>query len=307
MKIKLENVNQMNSLDKQYAGLLNEIETNGVWEKNRTGFDSKTIAGFMLKHDMAHGFPLLTLKKTHFKSIMVELEGFIKGITDKRWYKERNCNIWNQWCNPMRLPTFSTDEARKEAQLNENDLGKIYGFQWRNFNGDDMGMKYGGGVDQLAGVLHTLSIDPSCRRGIVSAWNPQQIHEMALPPCHVMFQLNIVGGRLNLTWYQRSVDVPLGLPFNIASYGLLLHLCARQLKVEPGILTGFLNNCHFYENQVDGVNEMFRRINDGEANGLHLPGIKTHSSFTDVFSWTPEDTFLAQYRPLDPIKMDVAV
>lgn len=293
----------MNNLDKQYLNLLRDILNDGEWEENRTGIRAKTIPSAMIRHDMAEGFPMLTIKKVPFKTMAVELEGFINGITSKKWYQERGCKIWNEWCNPQKV-AYSTDPEIQKLMAAEDDLGLIYGAQWRDFH-DPMSKGcldgYWFQVDQFQKILNTLKDNPQDRRMICSAWNPLAFDKMALPPCHVLWQVSVINGKLNLTWFQRSCDLALGIPFNIASYGLLLHLLAKESGYEEGILTGFLNNVHYYENQLDGVREILYRETD-----FDLPRIETES-FTSIFDWTHKDSKLINYQSLSTVKMPVAV
>lgn len=305
----------LNTLDTQYVQLLQKIRDTGTWEPNRTGIDAKTIVGAMLQHDMTEGFPLLTIKQHPFKSIKVELEGFINGITSKAWYNERGCTIWNEWCNPQKVP-YGIDKATQDAMAAEDDLGPIYGFQWRNFgahyyNDSNQDHAYQG-IDQLVELIKLLNKDKSNRRAIVSAWNPSRQHQMALPPCHYAFQVTIVNNKLHLLWNQRSVDTPLGLPFNIASYGLLLHLLAKELKVAEGTLTGFLANVHYYRNQEDAVNQIIERkykeirmLDQIEDNDTYLPTIETN--FSSIFTWDHSKTKLIGYNPLPKIEIPIAI
>jgi thymidylate synthase len=191
-----------NTLDDKYLDLLERILHEGEHKANRTGVDTIALAGAMIEHDMAEGFPILTTKRVPFKSMATELEFFIKGLTSKKWLQDRGCTIWDEWCNPTKVP-YGKDEQTKAQMLLEDDLGPVYGKQWRDFNES--------GVDQLANIIHKLETDPSDRRMICSAWNPLQIHQQALPPCHVMWQVTVINGKLNLAWYQRSVDSFLGL------------------------------------------------------------------------------------------------
>ncbi len=290
----------MNFLDQKYRLLLEKIATNGEWEQNRTGIRAKTFPSEMIKHDMSEGFPLLTIKKVPFKSMAVELEGFIKGITNKKWFQERGCKIWDEWCNPLKVP-YSTHPIDQKRMKEEDDLGLIYGSQWRSFhdplsNGDVIHVQ-----DQLYSIEKTLKTDPQNRRMICSAWNPLALDQMALPPCHVMWQVSVVNNKLNLCWFQRSVDVPLGLPFNIASYGLLLHLLARIYGFKEGILTGFLSNVHFYENQMDGVDEILER-----ESPYSLPRVITEE-MPSIFDWSHDKTILVDYKSLEKVSMPVAV
>lgn len=298
-----------NSLDYQYCSLLRAIEQDGEWESNRTEFRAKTLPSWTIRHNMKEGFPLLTIKKTPFKSIKVELEGFIKGITSKKWYQERGCTIWNEWCNPKKVP-YGHSEESKAAMAAEDDLGLIYGSEWRDFhdpnshqvNEDhlDEFISRGKGVDQLKNIVNKLKSNPQDRRMICSAWNPLALDQMALPPCHYAFQISVINNKLNLAWVQRSCDVPLGIPFNIASYGLLLHLLAKEGGFEEGQLTGFLTNVHYYENQQDGVNEILSRYSM-----FMLPKIQTE--FTSIFNWEYSDTKLLGYNSLEKINIPIAV
>ena len=276
-----------------YLDLVKTCLEKGRIKKNRTGTSALTISGYMLQHDMKMGFPLLTTKKMPFKSIKVELEFFIKGLTDKKWLQDRGCTIWDEWCNPEKIPhDLKTDQERKNYQLQEQDLGKIYGYQWRNFNGS--------GNDQLAKAVDTLKRDPDNRRMIVSAWNPVHLHEMALPPCHILFHLNVIDGELNLTWFQRSCDVMLGIPFNLASYAVLLHLLAKEANLKEGMVTGMLSDVHIYENHIDGAKVQISR------QPKTLPTIETNS-FTDIFSWEYSHTKLTGYESDEKINFEVTV
>lgn len=287
-----------------YLAIVRKILDDGIIKKNRTGVAALTVAGALFEHDMSKGFPLLTTKKMPFKAIATELEFFIKGITDKRWLQERNNHIWDEWANPEKAPYGHGEEA-KRRMLEERDLGPVYGFQWRHFGaeyggyGDDYAMK---GVDQLRNVVHALKTDPGSRRMLVSAWNPAAMHKMALPPCHYAFQITVIGNKLNLLWNQRSVDTMLGLPFNIASYGLLLHLLAKEAGLQEGRLVGFLGDTHIYENHIAGAKEQLSR----DPNRYPLPKIET-SPFTSLFDWKAEDTKLLNYQSHPTIKLDIAV
>lgn len=217
----------MQTVDQQYLDIGNTINRVGRLAPSRAGA-TRMIFNATLTHDMANGFPLLRCKRVAWKPMMVEWVGFMLGITDKDWYQHHGCKIWDSWSNP--------------TNGDDNDLGPIYGKQWRNFNGVPV---LG---DQIRKVLGLLKDDLYDRRAVVSAWNPLQQHEMALPPCHYSFNL-VYDGRLNLVWNQRSADWPLGVPFDLAHYGLMLLWFAEQLWVEPGLLVGHFANAHIYENQ----------------------------------------------------------
>ena len=266
----------MNKLDQDYHNLLDNIYWNGVKENNRTGIPAYTIPSAMIQHDMSTGFPMLTIKRVPFKTMAIELEGFIKGINSKKWFQDRGCKIWNEWRD-------FHDPSAYEYDHN----GDIYFI--------------GNRIDQLKNIINTLKTDPGNRRMICSAWNPLALDHMALPPCHLLWQISVIGNKLNLNWYQRSVDAPLGICLNIPSYGLLLHLLAKESGFEEGILTGFLSNVHIYENQLDGVEEILKRKTEFE-----LPTIQT-PSFTNIFDWKSTDTILEDYRSLGKVSMPVAV
>lgn len=208
---------------KQYLDILKKILEEGEPKSTRTGVGAISIPGVMFEHDLSKGFPLLTTKQMAKKTMMVELEGFIKGVTDKQWYQERGCHIWDEWCNPTKVP-YGHSEETKRKMAEERDLGPIYGFQWRHFGAeyiDQHADYFNRGVDQLANIVSITQKDPDNRRMIVSAWNPKMLNQMALPPCHYGFQVIVTNDKLNLMWNQRSVDAPLGLPFNIGSLSLI--------------------------------------------------------------------------------------
>lgn len=317
---------------KAYQDILRNVLENGT-PKQPVRFDSEgnpvpvengTIGTFceVFRHDMSEGFPLLTTKKMAFKTMCVELEGFIKGITDKSWFQERKCKIWDEWANPVVVQeelnkvnhqidmihegNLGSDEqydlpypTRKEVQATLNDLGPIYGYQWRSFNktyktqNEDDG-DWDSYTDQLKSIADKLRENPYDRRMICSAWNPNQLHLMALPPCHYAFTVVVYGDKLNLCWKQRSVDTAYGLPFNIASYAILLLLLAKEGNLRPGELVGILEDCHLYDNQIEGAKIQIKRT------PLKLPTVElTHKG--DIFNWTHEDIILKDYRCHDKI------
>lgn len=287
---------------KAYLDIVNTILARGYRKPNRTGTDAITIAGLMFEHDMADGFPLLTTKKIPFRLIASELEFFIRGITDKEWLRERNNHIWDEWCSGDSVP-YGNDESTKTKMMAERELGPIYGWQWRNFGAGYIAHNVppeNKGFDQLALVVETLKKEPDSRRMIVSAWNPMDISRMALPPCHYAFQITVIDGRLNLLWNQRSVDVALGLPFNIASYGCLLHLLAKEAGLREGKLIGFLGDTHIYVNHLDAIHAQITR------SPKTLPCIRT-DNFSSVFDWHYNDTVIEGYDPHPAIKFDIAV
>ncbi len=287
-----------------YLNIVRHVLKNGISKSNRTGVDALTVAGFMFEHDMAEGFPLLRTKKVPFRLVATELEFFIKGITDKKWLQDRNNHIWDEWANPKKAP-YGHDGESKKRMLEERDLGPIYGFQWRHFGAEykSYDNNYENqGIDQLKHLIETLKKNPSDRRMIVSGWNPTAFSTMALPPCHYSFQVTIAHNKLNLLWNQRSVDVMLGLPFNIASYALLLHLLAQETGYDEGKLIGFLADVHIYQNHLEGAYEQLRR----DPNSYPFPTIYTEQ-FNSIFEWSAPTTMLIGYQCHPSIKFEIAV
>ena len=273
---------------KAYLDILDNIMTNSHdLRMNRTGIpDIGLSAGAVFEHDMSNGFPLVTTKKMGLKNIATELEFFLRGITDKKWLQDRNCHIWDEWANPIKveqkyniaaaqLPHMTAPEqtvTRNAIMDAERDLGPIYGFQWRHFGGEyqwdqkridanptDNFNPQNPGLDQVQSAINKLKNNPNDRRILVSAWNPIAIPQMALPPCHVMHQLVVRDGKLSLIWTQRSCDMFLGVPYNIASYALLLLLYAKEAGLKPGTLKGELHDAHIYQNHIPQVREQLKR------------------------------------------------
>lgn len=288
---------QCQDLDRQYLGLLRNIRDNGTLTPTRTQFKARTIPGALITHNMEQGFPLLNCRPVPYKSVRVELEGFLKGIQSKKWYQDRGCKIWNEWCNPEKVNYGHDPDTKMRMEL-EDDLGRIYGVQWRDFGAAGFNT-----IDQLKSVVDTLRRDPLSRRNICSAWNPLDLPRMALPPCHVLWRVSVDGNsRLNLSWYQRSVDVPRGLPFNIASYATLLLILVETLDCAytPGALTGFLDDVHYYENQEPAVLQLLER--EQEAGTIPLPRVRVKRDGVTAFDWSHEDFELEpeSYRPIRP-------
>lgn len=287
---------------KAYLDIVKKIMAEGVRKENRTGTDTISIAGVMFEHDMRLGFPLLTSKNVPFRIVASELEFFIKGITDKQWLLDNNNHIWDEWCSPDKVP-YGHDSVTQQKMKEERDLGPIYGWQWRNF-----GAKYaafdkpaiGQGKDQLASLIERMKKDPNDRRLLVSAWNPVDIPRMALPPCHYSFQVTVTEGRVNLMWNQRSVDVALGLPFNIASYAILLHLLALETGLKEGRLVGFLGDTHIYVDHLSGLEEQLKR------ELFPLCSIKTNA-YKGFFDWKYQDTTVENYQHHPKIEFKIAV
>jgi thymidylate synthase len=315
---------------KEYFEIIESVIKNGKLKNNRTGIDCLTKAGHMFEFDMSSGkFPLLTARKMPVKSMLVELEGFIKGITDKSWYQTRGCKFWDSWANPVEVDKFYKEQLSssldlletpltyKECQFNEPDLGPIYGYQWRGFGKHyeynewtlDHCLKVGnlnglsGGVDQLKNIVDTLKTNPNDRRMLCSAWNPNHQHMMALPPCHYSWGIVHIDGVINLYWTQRSCDLILGIPNNIASYATLLLLICKETNMKPGNLIGFLADVHIYENHLEGAQKLLTLDNIPE-----LPTFKIQDKDNfNIFEWTHKDYELNNYNPLAKMSFDIAI
>ena len=254
----------MNFLDSQYQDLLKNILEKGHKKEDRTGTGTLSVFGKQFVHNMGTGFPLLTTKKMAVKTMMTELKWFLKGDTNIKYLVDNGCNIWNGdaykkyadiECNPPHDHSLSQKEFIDNIKNNDafaekyGDLGPIYGKQWTDWNG----------IDQILNLLNSIKKNPNSRRLMVSAWNVGELHEMTLPPCHYGFQINIRGEYMDLMWNQRSVDTFLGLPFNIASYGLLLSLIAYETGYKPGSLIGSLGDTHLYTNHIEQAKEQIKR------------------------------------------------
>lgn len=259
----------------QYLDLLKEIMNNGVDKSDRTGTGTRSVFGRQMRFDLSKGFPLVTTKKVHLKSIIYELLWFIKGDTNIKYLTDHGVRIWNEWA----------DE--------NGDLGPVYGAQWRNWNGE--------GIDQLADVINRLKTNPNDRRMIVSAWNPGRIAEMHLPPCHMMYQFYVADNKLSCMLYQRSCDMFLGVPFNIASYALLTMMVAQVCGFEPGEFVHTLGDTHIYHNHFDQVREQLSR------KPYPLPQMKINPFVKDINDFKFEDFELVGYQCHDTIKAKVAV
>ncbi len=292
----------MSKTDAEYKRIYRQIMKEGAWKDNRTGVRTIATTGLTFTHFMEDGFPALTTKKLFYKAVKVELEGFIKGITSKKWFQDRGCRIWNEWCNPQKVP-YSTDPEVQKQMAAEDDLGPcIYGAAWRNFHDPNAcypdAKNYG--IDQLKGIVDALKTNPNDRRMICMAWNPAGLKHAALPPCHFGFQVVVVGDRLDLIWSQRSADFFLGVPFNIASYATLLHLLSLESGFKAGKLTGNFGDIHIYENHMDALDEQNSR------SMFAAPRINTED-FTSIFNWEAGQTKLVDYNSHSAIKGTVAV
>ena len=260
---------------RQYLDLLQDILDNGVDKADRTGVGTRSVFGRQMRFDLAKGFPLLTTKKVHLKSIIYELLWFIKGDTNVKYLQDNGVRIWNEWA----------DE--------NGDLGPVYGSQWRNWNGE--------GIDQLAEVIEKLKHNPNDRRMIVSAWNVSKIPQMKLPPCHMLFQFYVANNKLSCMLYQRSCDMFLGVPFNIASYALLTMMIAQVCHLEPGEFVHTLGDAHIYHNHFEQVREQLTR------QPLPLPQMKLNPAVTDINDFKYEDFELQNYQSYGKLTAPVVV
>ena len=263
---------------KQYLDLLTKVMNEGVIKSDRTGTGTKSIFGYQMRFDLSAGFPVLTTKKLHLRSIIHELLWFLQGDTNIKYLHDNKVTIWDEWA----------DE--------NGDLGHVYGYQWRSWP-----TPQGGHIDQIANLVESLKKNPDSRRHIVSAWNVAEIDEMALPPCHALFQFYVADGKLSCQLYQRSTDIFLGVPFNIASYALLTMMMAQVVGLEPGEFVHTLGDAHIYLNHFDQVNEQLSR--EPRA----LPVMKINPDVKSIFDFKYEDFSLEGYDPWPTIKAPIAV
>ncbi len=263
---------------KQYLDLLNHIVETGVAKGDRTGTGTKSVFGYQMRFNLEEGFPLVTTKKVHMKSIIHELLWFLNGDTNVAYLNNNGVSIWNEWA----------DE--------NGDLGHVYGYQWRSWPGSD-GKVY----DQIAEVVNSLKNNPDSRRHIVSAWNVAEVPDMALPPCHVMFQFYVANGKLSCHLYQRSADVFLGVPFNIASYALLTIMMAQVTGYKPGEFVHSLGDTHIYLNHLDQVKLQLSR------EPMPLPTLRLNPEVKSIFDFKYSDITLEGYSSHPAIKADIAV
>lgn len=314
---------------KAYLDILADIYKNcHNLRDNRTGIPDIGLGhGAVFVHDMADGFPLITTKKMGLKNIATELEFFLRGITDKKWLKDRKCDIWNEWAQPQKverqyniaaagkkLSKKRATKLRNEIADAERDLGPIYGFQWRHFGGeyrwnkklieknpmDNFNPKKPG-IDQIKNAIDKLKNNPNDRRILVSAWNPVDFPKMALPPCHMMHQLIVRDGTLSLIWTQRSCDMFLGVPYNIASYALLLLLYAKEANLKPGILKGELHDVHIYQNHFEQVKTQLAR------KPYKLPQVEIpDENWNGMLNWHATDFRLKDYVCHEKLTGEVA-
>ena len=263
---------------RQYHNLMKEVLEKGVQKSDRTGTGTISIFGHQMRFNLAEGFPMVTTKKLHLKSIIQELLWFLKGSTDNNWLKERGVSIWNEWAGP------------------DGDLGPIYGYQWRSWPAPN-----GEHIDQIAEVVETLKKNPDSRRIIVSAWNVADIPRMALAPCHAFFQFYVADGKLSCQLYQRSADIFLGVPFNIASYALLTHMMAQQCNLKVGDFVWTGGDCHLYSNHLEQVDLQLSR------DFFPLPKLNILRKPDSIFDYEFEDFEIAGYESHPAIKAPVAI
>ena len=272
----------------QYLDLIRHIQTHGVEKTDRTGTGTKSVFGHQMRFDLSKGFPMVTTKKLHLKSIIHELLWFLKGDTNIQYLQENGVRIWNEWA----------DE--------KGNLGPVYGYQWRNWNGEE--------IDQIKDIIHTLKTSPDSRRMLVSAWNPSVLpdtsksfaenvanNKAALPPCHAFFQFYVADGKLSCQLYQRSADVFLGVPFNIASYALLTLMMAQVCDLEPGDFVHTFGDAHIYSNHEEQIELQLTRT------PKTLPTMKINPNIKDLFEFTFDDFELIDYDPYPLIKGAVAI
>lgn len=263
---------------KQYLDLLRYVMDNGVMKADRTGTGTKSVFGYQMRFNLSDGFPLLTTKKLHLKSIIYELLWFLKGDTNVKYLQDNGVRIWNEWADA------------------DGNLGPIYGKQWRAWRDYN-----GGTIDQLSEAVETIRTNPDSRRIIVSAWNVADLPEMRLPPCHAFYQFYVADGRLSLQLYQRSADIFLGVPFNIASYALLLMMVAQVTGLEAGDFVHTLGDAHIYTNHFEQVREQLSR------EPRPLPMMRINPEVKSLFDFKYEDFTLENYNPHPHIKGVVAV
>lgn len=262
----------------QYLDLLRRVRTDGIMRGDRTGTGTQSVFGHQMRFDLSQGFPCLTTKKLHLKSIIHELLWFLAGDTNIKYLKDNGVSIWDEWA----------DE--------NGELGPVYGHQWRSWPTPD-----GGTIDQIANILKSIRDNPNSRRHIVSAWNVAEVDHMALPPCHCLFQFYVADGKLSCQLYQRSCDIFLGVPFNIASYALLTMMVAQVTGLKPGDFVHTLGDAHLYMNHLDQADEQLTR------DPRPLPTMWINPDVTDLFAFTFDDFELRGYDPHPHIKAPIAV
>lgn len=279
---------------KQYLELMRHIKDNGTFKGDRTGTGTYSVFGYQMRFNLADGFPLVTTKKVHLKSIIHELLWFLSGDTNVKYLQDNGVSIWNEWATAEQCARFGRSEG---------ELGPVYGHQWRNFgatqNAD--GSFSPDGVDQITALVHDLKHNPNSRRLIVSGWNPQEANQVALPPCHTLFQFYVADGKLSCQLYQRSADVFLGVPFNIASYALLTMMLAQVCDLQLGEFIWTGGDCHLYSNHLEQTELQLSR------EPLPLPTMRLNPDVKDIFDFKYDDFTLENYQFHAAIKAPVAV
>jgi thymidylate synthase len=263
---------------KLYLDLLTHVMENGTQKEDRTGTGTKSVFGYQMRFDLSEGFPLMTTKKVHTRSIIYELLWFLKGETNIKYLKDNGVSIWDEWADA------------------DGNLGPVYGYQWRSWPTAN-----GGAIDQISNLIQQIKKNPDSRRLLVNAWNVGEIENMALPPCHILFQFYVADGKLSCQLYQRSADLFLGVPFNIASYALLTHLVAQVCGLKVGEFIHTLGDAHIYNNHFDQVNLQLSR------DTRPLPQLQLNPLIKDIFEFKYEDIMIVNYDPHPAIKAPVAV
>jgi len=283
-----------NKNEQAYLNLLHQVLTEGTEKGDRTGTGTLSHFGAQLRFDLASGFPLLTTKKVHFKSIVYELLWFLSGSTHVDYLQKNGVRIWNEWATAEQTARFNRPEG---------DLGPVYGHQWRNYGASqlDDGSYHNDGVDQIKQVVEQIKSNPNSRRLIVSGWNPGEAEQVALPPCHTLFQFFVADNKLSCQLYQRSADLFLGVPFNIASYALLTHMVAQVCGLDVGEFIWTGGDCHIYQNHREQVELQLTR------SLYELPTLTLNPDVDDIFAFNYEDISINGYESHPAIKAKVAV
>lgn len=279
---------------KQYLQLLEHILTTGTDKGDRTGTGTRSVFGYQMRFDLSEGFPLLTTKKVHFRSIVIELLWFLRGDTHVKYLQDNKVTIWDEWATAEQTARFGRQAG---------DLGAVYGHQWRNFGASQNADKSynADGFDQISWLINEIKTNPNSRRLIVSGWNPKEANEVALPPCHTLFQFFVADGKLSCQLYQRSADVFLGVPFNIASYALLTHMIAQVCELQVGEFVWTGGDTHLYSNHFQQANLQLSRT------PLPLCQLKLNPDIQDIFAFDVGDIELVNYQSHPAIKADVAI
>ncbi|GAA1911594.1 thymidylate synthase [Arthrobacter gandavensis] len=268
----------MTTIPTPYEDLLRDILAHGTPKSDRTGTGTRSVFGRQMRFDLSESFPLITTKRVHFKSVALELLWFLRGDSNVRWLQERGVTIWDEWAD------------------DDGELGPVYGVQWRSWPTPD-----GGQIDQIAKLVDGLKNNPDSRRHIVTAWNPAEVENMALPPCHAMFQFYVADGKLSCQLYQRSADTFLGVPFNIASYALLTLMVAQQVGLEPGEFVWTGGDVHIYDNHLDQVTEQLSR------SPFPYPKLRLRRKPASIFDYELDDFEVLDYQHHPGIKAPIAV